>query len=177
LTRDLAPLIGPPIREILAAVSGADGLVLDALERSFRASYDVGGWRRTVCLPGVADMLWNLMTGGIDLSIATNKPALPTGRILRELNLHGFFRAVACRDLRNPPFASKAELLGDLMSSHQMNRAECLIVGDTAEDWRAAQAAGIECVITGQAPLPAGCLRIANWDELKAMVLMEGVAA
>ena len=81
---DQAPLIGPPVREILAAVSGATSReLLDWMERSFRASYDAEGWRRTVCLPGVPDMLRRLMTGGVDLWIATNKPALPTGRILR----------------------------------------------------------------------------------------------
>jgi phosphoglycolate phosphatase len=162
--RELAPLIGPPVREILAAVSGAgNSEALDRLERAFRASYDVEGWRRTEWLPGVPDMLWNLMTGGIVLWVATNKPALPTGRILSELNLAGFFREVACRDSR---FASKAALLIDLLARNGMNRDECLMVGDTAEDGRAAEAAGIACVIVNGA----------NWDELESMVGQSGGA-
>ena len=178
--RDLAPLIGPPVRDILAAVAGAaDGGLLDRLERSFRASYDAEGWRRTVCLPGVPDMLWRLMTGGMELWIATNKPALPTGRILRALNLSGFFREAACRDSRKPPFASKAEVLRDLVARHRLDRATCLMVGDTAEDWYAAEAAGISCAIVGPGngprALPRGCRRIGAWDELTAMTLMEEV--
>lgn len=162
--RELAPLIGPPVREILAAVSGAGNPeALDRLERAFRASYDVEGWRRTECLPGVPDMLWNLMTGGIELWVATNKPALPTGRILSELNLAGFFREVACRDSR---FASKGALLIDLLARHGMNRDECLMVGDTAEDGRAAEAAGIACAIVNGA----------HWDDLESIVGQPGGA-
>jgi phosphoglycolate phosphatase len=176
--RDLAPLIGPPIRNILAAVSGVtDPATLDRLETSFRQSYDSEGWRRTLCLPGVPNMLWNLMTAGIALWVATNKPALPTARILRELNLTGFFREVACRDSRRPPFASKAELLVELLTRRGMQPSECLMVGDTAEDWYAAEAAGIECVIAwaedSERPLPEDCRYIANWDELEALTHLE----
>jgi phosphoglycolate phosphatase len=218
----LAPLIGPPVREILAAVSGATSReLLDWMERSFRASYDAEGWRRTVCLPGVPDMLRRLMTGGVDLWIATNKPALPTGRILRELNVGGgaggaacprarkqdrakastacptsglltnsptsdarslgsFFREAACRDSRTPPFASKAEVLLDLLARHHLDRAACLMVGDTAEDWHAAETAGIACAIVGPGngprALPEGCCRIGGWEELEEMALMEEVS-
>jgi phosphoglycolate phosphatase len=176
VAQDLAPLMGPPVRDILATVSGVTGGdLLDRLEHCFRASYDFEGWRRTACLPGVPDMLWNLITGGIDLYLATNKPALPTSRILRELNLAGFFNEVACRDSRQPAYRSKAEMLLDLLARHRMDPSACLMVGDTAEDWRAAEAAGIDCVIAGDGDsLPDGCRRIANWDELNEMTSLEG---
>jgi phosphoglycolate phosphatase len=55
LTADLKPLIGPPIRSILAAVTGlGDAPSLDRLERAFRASYDAEGWRKTTCYRGRA---------------------------------------------------------------------------------------------------------------------------
>ena len=179
-TRGLAPLIGPPIRNILAAVTGnTEPAALDRLEAAFRLSYDSEGWRRTVCMPGVPDMLWRLMTADIALWVATNKPALPTARILSELNLGGFFREAACRDSRKPPFASKAELLVELLTRRGMHPSECLMVGDTSEDWYAAEAAGIECVIAwaenSTHPLPAECRRIADWRELEAMTHLERV--
>jgi phosphoglycolate phosphatase len=178
LAQELAPVIGPPVRDILAAVSGTQNrAVLDRLESSFRTSYDTGGWRRTMCLAGVPDMLWNLMTAGMDLWLATNKPARPTGWILRELHLDAFFREAACRDSRTPPFASKGEMLSDLLTRRGLERDECLMVGDTAEDWRAAQVAGIACAIAGGAAVPYECRRIANWNELESMLRVEGVAA
>lgn len=147
LSRDLRPLIGPPIRDILAAVSGADPALLDRLEAAFRASYDSAGWRRTVCHEGVPDMLWRLLTSGVELWLVTNKPAVVTGQILRELKIAAFFKEIACRDSRTPPFASKAETLRDLLQRRGLAPAQCLLIGDTAEDWHAAEAAGIACAI------------------------------
>lgn len=144
---DLGTLLGPPIRDILTQVSGTpDVRVLDRLEANFRASYDVEGWQLTACLPGVADLLWRLVTGGNDLWMVTNKPPLPTARILGQLNLAGFFREVACRTSAS---ASKAEVLIDLIERNGLPRDTCLMVGDTAEDARAAEAAGIACAIVG----------------------------
>ena len=171
LSRDLRPLIGPPIRDILAAVSGAAGSAqLDRIEAAFRVSYDSAGWRRTVCHEGVPDMLWRFLTGGVQLWLVTNKPAVVTGKILRELKIGAFFKEIACRDSRTPPFAAKAEILHDLIERRGLHRAQCLLIGDTAEDWKAAQAARIACAIVphgyGAAALPPACLRIAGWDEL-----------
>jgi phosphoglycolate phosphatase len=172
--RDLGPFIGPPVRDILAAVSGVtEPGLLDTLVCNFRYSYDSEGWRRSTCYAGVREMLLELRSSGEDLWVLTNKPALVTGRILGELKLDGFFREVACRDSRLPCFASKAEVLIDLLQRNRIGRAECLMVGDTVEDWRAAEAAGISCAIVahgyGARLLPSGCRRIAGWHELQDM--------
>jgi len=172
--RDLRPLIGPPIRDILATVSEVtEQGALDSLERSFRRSYDSEGWRRGVCQPGVREMLRELLDRGEDLWVLTNKPALATGKILGKLKLRSFFREVACRDSRRRTFSSKAEVLIDLLQRNRIGRAGSLMVGDTVEDWRAAEAAGIPCAIVahgyGAGSLPAGCRRIAHWAELQAM--------
>lgn len=180
LSQDLRPLIGPPIRDILAAVSGAaDPALLDRLEAGFRSSYDSEGWRRTVCQEAVPDMLWRLLTAGVALWVVTNKPAVVTGRILRELKIGAFFKEIACRDSRTPPFGSKVEILRDLLARRGLDRARCLLIGDTAEDWKAAEVAGIACAIVPHgygaavlphghaAPtLPAGCRPIGGWEEL-----------
>ena len=180
--RDLGPFIGPPVRDILAAVSGVtERGLLDALERNFRYSYDSEGWRRTACYAGVREMLHELFSSVGDLWVLTNKPALVTGRILGELELDGFFREVACRDSRLPCFASKAEVLIDLLQRNRIGRAECLMVGDTVEDWRVAEEAGVSCAIVahgyGAQSLPSGCCPIAGWHELKEMCTNRRAAA
>ena len=76
LAVDLKPSIGPPIRSILAGVTGLrDAPSLDRLERAFRASYDAEGWRKTACYEGAPDMLRRLRAGGIGLWVVTNKPS------------------------------------------------------------------------------------------------------
>ncbi len=174
LQRDLAPLIGPPVRDILAQVSGAaDSALLDRLECAFRSSYDSAGWRLTVCQPGVRDVLPQLRSAGVGLWLVTNKPALATAMILCELHLDGFFREVVSRDSRVPVYPSKTEMLIELLDRRALPRPRCLLAGDTAEDWRAAEAAGIACVLVphgyGGTSLPPGCRRIGGWREILEM--------
>jgi len=172
--RDLKALIGPPIRQILAELSGAsNGPALDRLERAFRASYDSAGWRRTVCQKGAATMLRGLASRGVSLWLVTNKPAAATGRILGQLALAGFFTETVCRDSRVPAFESKAGMLMDLLRRRGLRPEETLMVGDTLEDARAAEAAGVACDLVPHGygrgldgPLPANCRRIRGWNEL-----------
>jgi phosphoglycolate phosphatase len=171
---DLKALIGPPIRWILAELSGIPGgPALDRLERAFRASYDSAGWRRTVCYPGAAGMLRGLAARGVALWLVTNKPAAATHRILQRLEMADFFAEIVCRDSRVPAYQSKDEMLVELLLRRGFPAAESLLVGDTLEDAHAALAAGMACALLPHGygygldgPLPAGCRRIGAWSEL-----------
>jgi phosphoglycolate phosphatase len=171
---DLTPLIGPPVRSILGTAAGTDSCVdLDRLEKAFRTSYDVDGWRRTVCQPGVRPMLDQLQSAGGTLWIVTNKPAHATQLILRELALAGYFQEIVSRDSVTPSYASKGAMVTDLLDRRALSRAESILIGDTLEDCHAASAAGIACAIVPHGygkgmdgVLPEGCRRIAGWDEL-----------
>jgi phosphoglycolate phosphatase len=173
---DLRPMIGPPIREILAAVSGqADGEALDRLETAFRTSYDSLGWRKTTLHLGSESMLVRLRKDNHRLWLVTNKPRQATGAILNELGIAGFFVAAVCRDSRTPPFANKMEMLANLLASRGFTRSKSIMVGDTLEDCRAAAEAGIACAVVPHgygngldSPLPEGCRRIRGWDDLGA---------
>jgi len=75
LSADLSNLrrrIGPPIRDILASLSGATGEVLNRLEAGFRRSYDAAGWRKTELRPGVMELLQHLRRAGRRLWLVTN---------------------------------------------------------------------------------------------------------
>ena len=170
LSRDLKPLIGPPIRSILSTVTGIrEPRMLDTLEQAFRTSYDSAGWSRTRLYPGVEDLLWLLDSNGIDLWVVTNKPSRVSARILSQWNLAGFFQEISCRDSHNPPFASKSEVLRDLVDRRALCPAECLMVGDTIEDCHAAEACGIPCVLVAHgygAEFPSGYRPVSGWDEV-----------
>jgi len=145
---EFRPQIGPPIRSILAQVSGfSDANSLDELEAAFRRSYDGGGWHGTVCYAGVRELLKDLVEREVRLWVVTNKPALPTRNILRHLMLGMFFEEVVCRDSRTPAWSSKADALIDLLDRRGLSRETCLLIGDTPEDRRAAVAAGLDCII------------------------------
>jgi phosphoglycolate phosphatase len=175
---DLTPLIGPPIRSILAVATGTDDpLALDRLEKAFRVVYDTDGWRRTLCQPGVREMLGQLRSAGSTLWIVTNKPAHATRLILRELGLDGYFRETVSRDSVTPSYASKGAMLTDLLDRRVLPREESILVGDTLEDCHAAVAAGVACAVVPHGygremdgALPEGCRRIAGWGELAHLV-------
>ena len=171
---DLKPLIGPPIRVILATVTGiVEAAALDRLERAFRASYDSAGWRKTTCQPGTLAMIERLYGSGHELWVVTNKPGKASRMILRELAIDGFFREIVSRDSRTPPFPSKAEMLTEVIRSQGMERAGSIMVGDTLEDCRAAFEAGLACAVVPHGygsglddSLPPGCRLIAGWHDL-----------
>jgi phosphoglycolate phosphatase len=177
LSRDLRPLIGPPIRSILATVSGLqDAPALDGLEQAFRTSYDADGWNKTICYEGVPDMLWGLLTRDIGLWVVTNKPSKVSRRILRHLKIDGFFQEITCLDSRTPAYVSKAEALRDLLDRHSLSFTECLLIGDTAEDCQAAVATEVACAIVphGYGPslppsIPFSCFRVTGWDGITGL--------
>jgi phosphoglycolate phosphatase len=171
---DLTPLIGPPIRDILAVVSGVrESDKLNLLEGAFRSAYDSLGWRKTTCQPGAEEILRRLHACSCVLWLVTNKPERATAAILTELGLRPFFAEVLCRDSRTPPFISKGEMLANLLEHRTLDGAGTIMVGDTLEDCRAAAEAAIDCVIVPHgyghgldAAFPDGCRTIAGWDEL-----------
>jgi phosphoglycolate phosphatase len=171
---DLKALIGPPIREILAVVSGVnDPARLDRMEQAFRSSYDSAGWRETRWQEGAPAMIERLGAAERSLWVVTNKPASVTGMILGNLAVSGRFEEVVCRDSATPAFGSKAEMLAELLSRRELDRAETLMVGDTLEDCEAAASAGIDCALVphgygprSDAALPAGSRRISGWSAL-----------
>lgn len=162
---DLTPLIGPPIRAILSiAAETDDPATLDHLERNFRAAYDTEGWRLTRSQPGVEALLNRLRAECRTLFILTNKPALATNQILRELNLHHYFHEVVAAGK-----GSKKERLVELLNRQKIAREDCILVGDTREDYEAANAAGIPCAIVPHGygrDLPQNTPRLNSWQDL-----------
>lgn len=171
MAMELRPLIGPPIRSILSAVSGlSGGNSLDRLEQTFRSCYDSDGWRRTACYAGVHNLLGEILASDTNLWMVTNKPAAATRKILRHLQLDGFFEEVVCRDSRLPAYGSKAEALTDLTVRRGLSRQECVLIGDTPEDSRAAAAAGMECVIVPHGYGPGRACGLPEWGAVRECI-------
>ena len=177
-SRDVRTLIGPPIREIFAQLlPETTEEQLSRLERAFRRSYDSVGWRKTVLYDDAREVLARLHEAGVSLFLVTNKPAGATEQILRDLQLFDLFEDIACRDSRTPRFASKAEMLREILERHRLDTATCLYIGDTAEDYRAAAESGTPVALVahgyGEAAsrsvLP-DCLHLNSLSELLNLI-------
>jgi phosphoglycolate phosphatase len=136
--------IGPPIRAMFRrAFPDVDDATLDDLERAFRSSYNSEGWQKTLAYNGVAATLARLAEQGVRNFVVTNKPRIPTQRILGQLHLVQCFTAVVTQDCTSPPFASKSEMVAYLLTQYSLKSRQTLLVGDSDDDDRAAQGCGL----------------------------------
>jgi len=140
----LRPLIGPPIRQMFQrAWPEVSAEILQALEHAFRQSYDTEGWQKTTAYPEVVETLACFNAAGLMCLGVTNKPHFATQRILAHSELKPHFREFLSPDSRDPAFASKAEAVSVLLTRYHLQSDHVLLVGDSPDDARAAQACGL----------------------------------
>jgi phosphoglycolate phosphatase len=170
---DLRRIIGPPITVIARRIepSLTDDEVL-IIERIYRKLYDSEGWRQTVAFESVDATLKTLQATGKQLFIVTNKPKIPTGNILATLGLNMLFTESLTRDSRTPHFASKAEMVNDILSRHRLAPESIVMVGDTIEDQESAHAHGLRFLHAryGFGAIPDASHPIDNFSEVLSLL-------
>ena len=108
----------------------------------FQRYYAESVYQDSTLYPGVHKTLQTLKSSGLALACVTNKPSRFTKPVLEKSGLTGFFGAVVSGDdlsLKKPdpaPLAFAAEQLGVPLTA-------CVLVGDSVNDIRAADAAEI----------------------------------
>jgi len=142
----LAPsLIGPPLPKTLATLAGTeDPTVIAKLAAAYREAYDGGGYRETEVYPGVSTMLEGLAEAQISLHIVTNKRIAPTRLILDHLGWTRWFRGIYALDALEPAAAHKTALVSAVMQRESLAPTRTWMVGDSAEDRRAAEGNGLQ---------------------------------
>lgn len=142
----MRPRIGPPIREIFHQMfPNISAVVMDQLEKQFRASYDSNGWQKSVAYPGVPETMRQLIDIGAQCFVVTNKPTIPTQRILKYLSLYDYFKAIVSPDSRPVRFESKSQIVEFLIPQYGLAQP-AVVVGDSEDDVRAAQANGLSFI-------------------------------
>ena len=144
---DLTQFIGPPLRETFAAL-GVDpeaGLAL------YREHYAAGGLFEAEVYPGIPGALAALAADH-RLCIATAKPHAFASRVAEHFTLTGIDR------LYGPELDGtrddKAELLAHALAELGLSAEGCVMVGDHANDARAADAVGMASIhaVWGHSP-------------------------
>ena len=140
-------MVGPPInviaRRLEPSLTDAE---VSIIEKEYRADYDANGWRATSAFEGVLEGLTRLREAGLRLFMLTNKPRIPTEKILEHLGINATVEAVLTRDTRMPKYTGKTEMLADLIRIHGLDAAASAMVGDTHEDYEAARGNGIRFI-------------------------------
>lgn len=140
----LRPHIGPPIRGIATSVFGPlEEEALAGIERLFREIYDGETCLECELFPKVATTLEQLSARGIRQFVVTNKPQLPTERVLARLGLTRWIERFVAPDSVAPRFSSKALATTYLLQTTGLAPEDCLFVGDSPDDEEAARHNGM----------------------------------
>ena len=165
------PYIGPGIRTILKNLEGdLTEAQLDDMERCFRGSYDINGVRNTEMYEGVKQTLEVLKANGAELFVVTNKPKIATANLMAQHGMTGLFTEVLSRNSRDPAYASKGEMLRELVERHGVDSEQAWMVGDTAEDYHAAMDAEMHFAFVeygyGDVSGDVECVRLSAFAQL-----------
>jgi len=166
-SKAVVAMVGDGARELVRRLltAGALDVPLDeALER-FVALYDERLLATTVPYDGMPALLDDLKSRA-RLAVLTNKPLVPSERILRGLGLREFFDDVIGGDSDFGRKPNPDGLLA-LMDRAGASAAETLMVGDSVTDLRTARAAGTAACVArygfGFAQMPADELEGATY--------------
>lgn len=133
-------------RALIGQLNGEpDEALFDKAYPIFLDLYAKNTSQRSVLYPGVREGLDYLKSAGYKLGCVTNKAALFTIPLLKDLGVHDDFENIVCGDTlpeKKPhpmPLLHSAEVMG-------VKPEESLMVGDSMSDVKAARAAGFQII-------------------------------
>jgi phosphoglycolate phosphatase len=140
--------IGLPIADIINQLSvDLQHFQRDKVLESFRTIYDNHHYSATVCYNKADQLLESIRYQGIDIFIATNKPRLPTLKILNRLfGTHTIFKDILTADSVANRKLTKTEMLSIIISRWGLSPKVTMMVGDSMQDILAAHNTGLVSV-------------------------------
>jgi len=137
-------IVGPPVAEMLGRLlPGISEAQRETAVSAFRRHYDSSSYPGTSLYPGMAETLSRLRSAGVRLFIATNKPEIPTLRVLDALRA-GPFDGVVCVNSLPGRKLSKSEMIEKILSDWRLEKDRTLMVGDCDSDILAARRCGVK---------------------------------
>lgn len=128
-------VIGPPLRGIFQLISPEikDSQVLDRLESVYGKYYDFNDDDSSVLYDGILDFLYVLKKRNKNLFIATNKPAIPTIRLVKSFNLDFFVDVYTIDKFENKQI-NKEMMIKDIIDKHALDKSKTVMIGDAFGD-------------------------------------------
>ena len=139
---------GPPIDEMTRTLfpDRFTPALAEAIRKKFAAHYDGDGFPETHEYPGVMDEVRRLKACGSTVAIVTNKRHAGATAMARHFGWDQVFDGVYAGDMFVPSGGErlrKPELLKRIMASYGAQPEDCVLIGDTANDFEAAKANGV----------------------------------
>lgn len=114
-------LVGPPIQEMIdnMGIEISENQKVELISE-FRKNYDSSAMPLTTPFHGAQNLLLELKRLGWNIFFATNKPYLPTSRLIKQF-FHGFVDGYCCIDSVSNKKLSKLEMLRFLELEYAIN--------------------------------------------------------
>jgi phosphoglycolate phosphatase len=142
--------IGPPIAGIIgAAWPSLDADEVRRLALAFREEYTHCDLADTRPFPGIQAVLDRATRHAIPLFVATNKPLVSTGQVLRHLGWETCFQDVVTVDSLPDVRLDKAAMVARLCTVWGLERDAGCVVGDSPQDIAAGKANGLATCAAG----------------------------
>jgi len=140
----------------------------------FLTDYKAHAADRSVPYPGVEDTLKVLAGSGYVMGVCTNKPEAPARKVLQELGLDGFFKAVSGGDSFPERKPDPRHLLGTIAAAGGI-ATDAVMIGDHINDIEAAAGARVPAIFAawgyGPAEMGKGARFVAqNFREVPGLV-------
>ena len=143
--KTLSAYIGPPIEQAFADLCGLEGEALQEAAKQFRIRYSTHELLTATPYAGIFDLLGRIRALGAKLAIATYKREDYAKKLLRHYGFHHYAPIMHGSDANG--FLKKKDII-------RLCIEECgapapkstVMVGDTAEDARGAEAAGTDFI-------------------------------
>ena len=116
---------------------------IEHLTSIFRDHYDHQAYQTTTEYDGITKALKTISKYDLSLYIATNKPIIPTNKLIKLFSWEHLFTSVYSLNSFNPPKPTKSELLKAVCIDNGIPPIKALYVGDRQEDRQAAYATGM----------------------------------
>ncbi len=133
--------IGPPLLVIIKKIIQQYELSVPPEEviQIFKDHYDNEGYKVCCLYSNAFEVLKQIKSEGFGLFIATNKRLIPTLKILSHFEIALLFDGVYSVDSHINSFSDKSEVLSNLLSVENLDKSNCIYIGDRYEDYLAAQ--------------------------------------
>jgi phosphoglycolate phosphatase len=142
----LRSCVGPPLRETFARfLETNDEARIELAIGYYRERFADIGWRENVVYDGIADLLPALVAQGHRLFLCTAKPEIFARRIVLHFGFASHFLGIHGADLAGA-FDDKAKLLRRLLTTQGLDANETVMIGDRANDVRAAHANDVSAI-------------------------------
>ncbi len=139
----LNSFLGPPLHESFKKVASCTDEMAVTLTAKYRELYTDNAMYRLKLFEGMEDVLKELKRNGIKMAIASSKPEKFFAKLLKYLNIDGYFDVVcgaSLGDIHN----TKKEIIARAMKELSADKETTLMVGDRVFDIDGAKENGIK---------------------------------